>query len=155
MAKGFFAVIAIALCTAFAVSPSRADSIHSKDLKADSFAAISNTFGLEGLFGSNDFFGGLESNAGLFGISASRETGPDSFDVTRNSGDPFLFPIGEHLVRVADYSRSATAPGSSSSSSSSAVPEPSTIPMAALGLLALLPLNKVSRRNRPPSAGPA
>jgi hypothetical protein len=58
-------------------------------------------------------------------------------------------------VRVADYSRSATAPGSSSSSSSSAVPEPSTIPMVALGLLALLPLNKVSRRNRPPSAGPA
>jgi hypothetical protein len=140
MQKRFIAVstaaVALALVFAFSARTARADSIHSHDLKFESFAPLSNSCDLMCVLDSV-FVADRGEIAEFFSRADSDRKGREIW-----AGVPpgsFGFPVASHF-----YHRAGDGNPRSSN-----VPEPSSLLLAAFGLTGIALLRK-SRRTRPP-----
>jgi hypothetical protein len=138
------AVAALALVLSFSTSSARADSIHSRDLKIDTFTPFANSCDLECVLDSV-FTADRDDRSPLFSDKHDDFAGSPQFawDAWANllSG-PFGFPDGSHRVRRDDRDRGRDG-------DATAVPEPGSLLLASFGLMGLFLLRKTRHRNPP------
>jgi hypothetical protein len=131
------AVVALALVLSFSARGTRADSIHSSDLKFDSFTSAANSCDLECVLNS-DFIADRGEILALFSDRHSEFPANAQVawvDWAGVPGSPFGFPIASHSVRREGDGNSG----------STAVPEPGSLLLASLGLVGVFLLRKKYR----------
>ena len=136
------AVVALTLVFSFSARSARADSLHSQDLKLDSFAQLANSCdlrcALDSFFAADkeDFVALFSDQHGTDAQVVWGDQGNDRGNVPRGA---FGFPIASHF----DHRQGNGNPRSST------VPEPNSLLLAGLGLTALFLYRKNRRSNSP------
>jgi hypothetical protein len=141
------AVVALAIAFSFSARSARADSIHTLDLKLDSFIPVDGGCDLGCLLKSAAAEDRGETNALLSdkhaefpAIGLTGQIGQTGrLDEANSPRGPFGFPVASHIER-------REGDGNPDNTN---VPEPGSLLLASFGLTAILLLRKARRRNPP------